>query len=125
MTVVCSSTATAQYAPTCSALDSLVGNVNHMECTRNNQCDTVDCTITFSSFSGTPLTLTLLPCRDPRPGVDVVVRDRDSGSLILDRIIDRTMTDIDLGSGATLDVTLDQLANAIGVEVNYCTYKPQ
>lgn len=62
--------------------------------------------------------MTILPCRDP-PGVHVVVRDRNSNRRILNRVVDRTIRGIDLGgSGATLDVTLNQLTNAIGVQVH-------
>lgn len=70
--------------------------------------------------------MTLLPCRVP-PGVYVVVRHRDSNRVILNRIVDRTIRGIDLGSGATLDVTLDQLTSAVGVKVSQWirTYKQQ
>ena len=61
--------------------------------------------------------MTLLSCRDP-PGARVTARDRDSGRVLLNRIVDRTITGIDIGSGATLDVTLNQLTNAIGVKVH-------
>ena len=88
-----------------------------MDCTRNDQCDTLDCTVTLAPFDGTSVTLTILPCRDP-PGVHVVVKDRDLGEEILNRIGDHTVTSIDLGSGVTLDVSLKQLPNAIGVEVS-------
>ena len=90
-----------------------------MTCTRNTQCNTVNCTITLVPFDGTPLTLTVLPCRAP-PAVHVVVRDKVSDVVILDRVVDHTETGITIGPGATLDFNLNQLNDSIGVEVyNY------
>ena len=87
-----------------------------MTCTRNTQCDAVDCTITLAPFDGTPLTATVLPCRAP-PAVHMVVRDKDSDAVILDRVMDHTETGISIGPGATLDFTLNQLNDSIGVLV--------
>ena len=110
------STATARYRPTCDALDLVVANARSMDCTRNDECDTVNCTVTQERFDGISLTLTILPCRDP-PGVHVVVREPDS-DIILDDVYDHTVTGIDLGSPATLDVTVDQLnITLIGLKV--------
>ena len=107
---------TAPYGPTCNALDIVVAHARFMDCARNDQCDTVNCTITWSQFDGTLLSLTILPCRDP-PGVHVVII-RPNSDVILDKVYDHTVTDINLFSGATLDVTLDQLNFTIGIEVN-------
>ena len=108
---------TAPYGPTCDALDLVADHARFMDCTRNDQCDTVDCTITLLQFAGTLLTLTILPCRAP-PGVHVVIKEPNSDGTILDEVYDHTVTDIDLSAVATLDITLDQLNSSIGIKVN-------
>ena len=86
-----------------------------MDCSRSDQCDTVDCTVTLSPFDGTVLALTILPCRDP-PGVRVVATDGSSREVIVD---EDTMAIIDLGAGATLDITVEHLNDTIQIEVNH------
>ena len=105
------------YGPTCDGLDRLISNVNQMSCVRNEQCDTADCTITNPSFSGTTLSLTLLPCRVPRPGVRLIARD-SQGQLLIDRVVDESQRNIELSQGARLDITLDQLGDSIGLSVS-------
>ena len=108
--------AAAQYSPTCQSLDNVASSAQSMTCTRNTQCDTVNCTTTQAPFDGIPLTLTVLPCRVP-PAVHMVVRDKDSDAVILDRVMDHTETGIIITPGVTLDFTLNQLNDSIGVEV--------
>ena len=108
------------YGPTCDGFDDLIDNVENMVCTRNEACDTANCNIMQAQFSSYRLSLTLLSCRDPRPGVRVVVRDGDNpGQLVLDRVVDESVSGIDLGSGATLDVTLDQMEDSLGLAVRW------
>ena len=106
------------YGPTCDGFDQLRENVNanYMECSRNRQCDTANCNITNPSFSDHTLSMTLLSCQEPRPAVHLIVRDGGNAE-VLNTIIDETQNGIDLGQGVTLDVTLDHLDEAIGLEV--------
>ena len=91
-----------------------------MVCTRNEACDTANCNITQAQFSSYRMSLTLLSCREPQPGMHVVVRDGDNpGRLVLDRVVDESVSEIDLGSGATLDVTLDQMEDSVGLAVRW------
>ena len=87
-----------------------------MTCTRNARCDTVNCTITQVPYDGTPLTVTVLPCRGP-PALHVVVKDKESGAVILNKVLNHTETGISISSGVTLDLTLNQLNHSIGFAV--------
>ena len=114
------------YGPTCDGFDELITNVNHMVCTRNEACDTARCNVTQSGYDQYTITLTLLSCREPRPGMLVIVQDRNSGEEVLNTVVDESRSGIPLSSSASLDITLDQLEDAIGIAVgcqlyNCCT----
>ena len=106
------------YGPTCDGFDRLISNVVQMTCTRNTQCDTANCTINNPSFSGYTISMTLLSCRQPRPGIRLVARDA-TGTLLVDRVLDESQAGIELTPTTLLDVTLDQLnSSAIGLAVS-------
>ena len=73
------------------------------------------CNITHQFFVGYTVKLTLLSCRDP-PALHTVITDAE-GVVLLDNDIDQSVSAINLGGGSTMDITLDQLDNAIGVKV--------
>ena len=87
-----------------------------MTCSRNQECDTANCSIMNPSFRGYTLSLRLLSCRSPRPGVRLMVRN-PSGTLLLDRVVDESQSGLELTPNTVLDVTLDQLDNSIGLAV--------
>lgn len=94
-----------------------------MDCSRNDHCDTLNCTVTLPPFDETflQLALTILPCRAP-PGVHVVAIDSSSGEMIIDDVYHQTLSSIGLSlAGATLDVTVMQLNDTIMIEVNQLT----
>ena len=93
-----------------------------MVCTRNEDCDTADCDITQSPFDDYTLSMTLLSCREPRPGMRVVARD-GGGQVVLNTTVDESQSGIELSSEAYLDITLDQMEDSIGIAV-CCTYLP-
>ncbi|CAI8013842.1 hypothetical protein GBAR_LOCUS8714 [Geodia barretti] len=97
-------------AETCNGFDQLIRNVMEMTCTRNPECDTANCTITNPSFSGHTLSLTLLSCRVPRPGVRLVARN-PGGQLLIDRVLDQSQSGIELTPNTVLDMTVDQRNN--------------
>ena len=105
-------------AETCNGFDQLIRNVMQMTCTRNQECDTASCIITNPSFGGHTLSLTLLSCRVPRPGVRLVARN-PGGQLLIDRVLDQSQSGIELTSNTVLDMTVDQRNNSIGLAV--CT----
>jgi len=104
-------------AQTCQALDALGESAQSLSCTRNNQCDTLQCRVTDPTVQIliSTVTLILLPCNQP-PAVRLSGAS-PSGSVVLDRTITQSQT-IPLQQGITLSVTLDQLPNAIGFQVN-------
>ena len=75
-----------------------------MVCTRNEDCDTADCDITQSPFDDYTLSMTLLSCREPRPGMRVVARD-GGGQVVLNTTVDESQSGIELSSEAYLDIT--------------------
>jgi hypothetical protein len=97
-------------AETCNGFDQLIRNVMQMTCTRNQECDTASCIITNPSFGGHTLSLTLLSCRVPRPGVRLVARN-PGGQLLIDRVLDQSQSGIELTSNTVLDMTVDQRSN--------------
>ena len=110
-------TSAPSLAETCRALDTLRNNAQSLSCNRNDQCDTVYCTVTDSTVRAfvTAANLTLLPCNQP-PAVRVTATN-PSGGVVLDRVISQSGT-FSLPQGTTLRVTLNQLTNAIGFGVS-------
>lgn len=110
-------TTTPSLSETCRALDTLRDNAQSLSCNRNDQCDTVYCTVTDSTVRAfvSAANLTLLPCNQP-PAVRLTVYN-PSGGVVLDRVISQSET-LSLPQGTTLSVTLNQLTNAIGFGVS-------
>ena len=92
-----------------------------MTCTRNPECDTANCTITALFYSGHTISMKLLSCRQPRPGVRLIARN-PRGQLLLDRVIDESQNNIELTPNTQLSVTLDQLTDSIGLAVSCLTF---
>ena len=112
--------AAAQFGPTCQALDELVTNPAASSCSRNNACDAVSCS-TQTPFPSLEITLQLLPCEDP-PAVRTVIAKE--GTVLLDDVYNQSVSGIDAG-GVTLDITIDQLDDAIGLEVKSIIIRSQ
>ena len=110
-------TTTPSLSETCRALDTLRDNAQSLSCNRNDQCDTVYCTVTDYTVQAfvSAANLTLLPCNQP-PAVRLTAYN-PSGGVVLDRVISQSET-LSLPQGATLSVTLNQLTNAIGFGVS-------
>ena len=102
--------------PTCAALQSLTENVQYLNCSSNDQCDTVHCIVTFpllqSLFS--MVNFTLLPCNLP-PTVRLSASN-ESGSVVLDLVLNQTQN-VPLIDGVILNASVFQLTKAIGFEV--------
>ena len=108
--------ATTQLSPTCVAVDNLIANANLLSCSRTDTCSIINC----SSNLPPPLPvflvdLLLLPCQDP-PAVHVIITD-GRGTTIFNQVLDESERGINIGSGATLDIIVEQLDGAIGLEV--------
>lgn len=78
-------------------------------CVTDERCDGVTC-----SLLGYKTSITTLPCNSP-PAVTVVAMDSND-TVLFSRTVDHTQQ-IPLVGGATLLVTVNQLTEAIGVEV--------
>ncbi len=87
----------------CDALMEFVKDAT-FTCVTNEACDGVDC-----SLKGEVI---VLPCNDP-PGISLKIFSGET--VAVDQIVTNDAV-IDLDQG-TLSVTLDQLVNAIGLEV--------
>ena len=82
-----------------------------LECTTNGEksdCDTVMCTTTFN---GLPviIELTVLPCED-LPAVHLIIEV--AGRVVIDEVLSKSAI-----LQNTVNVTLDQLDGAIGIQV--------
>ena len=104
-------------SPTCQALETLQSSAQSLICNRNDQCDTVHCRVTDTTVQVfiSAANLTLLPCNQP-PAVRLSINN-PSGGVVVDRVISQS-ENIFLPPQITLNVTLDQLTNAIGFEVS-------
>ena len=92
-------------------------NAQSLSCTKNNQCDTVQCSVTSPTVQVfiSRAILMLLPCNQP-PAVRLS-GVTSSGSVVFNRVITQSQI-VPLQQGISLGVTLDQLPNAIGFQVN-------
>ena len=89
-TIPTQSTSTPTSSPTCQALEALQASAQSLSCNRNDQCDTVHCRITDSTFQlfVSAANLTLLPCNQP-PGVRLSINN-PSGGVVVDRVITKS-----------------------------------
>ena len=112
------STADAQSTATCQALQSLADSASGVTCTKNSQCNELQCSVTETSIRSliSSVTLTLLPCNQP-VAIGLVLYS-PSNTVLLNQTIDSTTT-VQAGTSAlSLVVTLNQLAqDSIGLGV--------
>ena len=82
------------------------------DCTTNG-CDTLICN---ALFGVTPISynVTILPCNDP-PGIKY--RQAFGGQLIINRVFTKTENYTVPGDLATIEVTVDQLDEELGIQV--------
>lgn len=102
--------------PTCAAMQSLTENARYLNCSSNDQCDTVHCIVTFSLLQSllSMVNFTLLPCNLP-PTVRLSASN-ESGSVVLDLVLNETQN-VPLINGVILNASVFQLTKAIGFEV--------
>ena len=102
---------------TCTALKEIASEQTQQECTTNGDidCDTITCTGTFGLVE-VDTTTKVLPCNKP-PAVNLAA-DVTVGTQMykVDETVSKTES-IAVADGANLDVTLDQLDDAIGLQV--------
>ena len=115
---------TTTDAPTqgmCTALGQIAsGAPDGWTCSTNHRCDGVDCTFNLG-FGGTYAShVVILVCHLPHPAVHVVVTT-SSGSAVFNETVDRSKV-IDYLGVVQLDVTLDQLQDAIGLQVQLLAF---
>ena len=102
-----------QAASQCDAFNTL--SASTQRCVTNAGCDGVVC-----SLLGYKTAVSTLPCNSP-PAVTVVVVDSNNTVLFM-RTVDQTQQ-MPLVGGATLLVTVNQLTEAIGMEVMALSWK--
>ena len=109
-----SSTATT---PTCAALQSLTESTQYLHCNRNDQCDAVQCNVTYSFFQSyvSMISITIMPCNLP-PTVRVS-GSNESGGIVFDLVTSRSQN-IPLIEEVSLAISVVHLTNAIGFEVS-------
>ena len=107
--------------PTCRALQRLSESAQFLSCNRNDECNAIHCNVTFGQIQAqlNMVNFTLLPCNLP-PTVRLSGID-NSGSVILDRVLSESQN-IPLVNVITLNISVLQLTNAIGLEVSACIH---
>ena len=85
------------------------------DCTTNGEkdCDTLICN---TLYDATPISynVTILPCNDP-PGIQY--RQAAGGQLVINQVFTKTENYTVPGFSVTIEVTVDQLDEEIGIQV--------
>ena len=109
--------AASRSTPTCLALQKAANTSNEeLKCTANGEksdCDTLMCT---TMLHGQPVItkLTVLPCADI-PAVHITIEA--AGRVFINEILSESQTIPIVPNSVTVDITLDQLDGAIGIQV--------
>ena len=117
-------TAAAQSTATCQALQSQADSASGVICTRNSQCNELQCGVTETTILQfiRSATLTLLPCNQPA-AVRLALYN-PSNTVFLNQTIVETTTIQAVDGVISLVVRLDHLTNSIGLGVSavaeYC-----
>ena len=112
--------------PTCSALEGMAGEApDSFSCSTNTEatrgtCDTVTCDTELLGTNYRAIAK-VLPCHTP-PAVMMVFLDVGSGRVLLNHTFTRSEEESILSGLVTVSVTLDQLENAIGLQVHEYTH---
>jgi len=112
------STADAQSTATCQALQSLADSASGVTCTKNSQCNELQCSVTDTNIRSiiSSATLTLLPCNQPA-AVRLALYN-PSNTVFLNQTIVETTTIQAVDGVISLVVRLDHLTNSIGLGVS-------
>ena len=105
-------TLSPQPGSTCAALNSIASS--QPLCVTNSACDEIDC-----SVQGYTTTMTVLPCNSP-PAVRLTVFS-PSGATVYSQTLSQSRQVPLLGGALTLQVTVDQLASSLGIQVSSST----
>ena len=92
----------------CRALGDLADSVQ--SCIVTPACDGMDCI-----YSNDALGMRLLPCEVP-PSLRLWAYEQNTGKVLFNRTVSQSQQ-IEINSFATLDVTIVQMPNAIGLKV--------
>ena len=104
----------------CTALRQIAsGAPDGWTCSTNQHCDGVDCTLNFGGSGTYTSDVVILVCHLPHPAVHVVVATT-SGVALFNETVDHSEV-IDYLGVVQLDVTLNQLQDAIGLQVQLLT----
>ena len=94
-------------------LESIAADPSN-DCATNEACDGLDCSISALGLQFSAA-LTILPCNDP-PAVRIVLTNPSNDAVLVDETVDHSQ-EISGPFGVVIDVTLDQLPGAIGLQV--------
>ena len=89
----------------------------NFECSTNQRCDGVDCSADLLN-NGMPFQshVVILVCQLPRPAVEILLLG-SNGAAIVNETVDHSEV-LSVQQFLQVNITLDQLQNAIGLQVN-------
>ena len=102
----------------CIVLEQIASRApGNFECSTNQRCDGVDCTGDLLN-NGMPFQshAVILVCQLPRPAVEIILLG-SSGAAIVNETVDHSEV-LSVQQLLQVNITLDQLQNAIGLQVN-------
>jgi len=102
----------------CEVLQQIVSRAQeNFDCSTNQRCDGVDCTVDLLNNS-MPIQshAVILACQLPRPAVEIILLS-SNGAVIINETVDLSKV-LSVGQVLQVNITLDQLQNAIGLQVN-------
>lgn len=109
---------------TCAAMDEIIelNEERNFTCNLTQNCDGITCFIPVESFF-IPATIRILPCANPVAAHVVIDFDLANIELLNALVSNRDTLPVLFGEDevATLDVTVDQLDNALGLQISAIT----
>ena len=101
----------------CEVLQQIASRAQeNFDCSTNQHCDGVDCTVDL--LDGMPIQsqAVILVCQLPRPAVEIILLS-SNGAVIINETVDHSKV-LSVEQLLQVNITLDQLQNAIGLQVN-------
>lgn len=105
---------------TCAVLERIVSGLSRApdgfsyNCIKNQQCDRIDCTINFGTVPYRS-SIVILACQLPQPAVHIDIMAPNGFTVVNETVANSTV--VSFLELLRLNITLDQLQNAIGLQV--------
>ena len=110
----------------CTAIERIASSIPNTlpdtlaSCSPNQQCDGIDCTIRLGMNTYTT-SVVVLVCQLPQPALYIVTMAPNGATVINETVANSQVITLQAGI-LQLDITLDQLPNAIGLQVRLLAF---